>query len=264
MCARCLREGGEQYDFSAKPKRKRKVPRVVVESAYVPTEADNLCDVVAEGDRTVLESASVPTETDNLCGEVPEGERTVREVITQHEIMQQLDGVTGSYRASTSTVINVSLESSALEQEMDLAETDPAVVTIVFGTDGARFATSNEPALEDNEGLDAGINACDEQTVAFDSIAVVDNGSPIPVVELNTVMLRSESEQLDVGNESTRPSTNGGDAELPHCESEQRKLGRVQLAIVYVARALLDLISVMPRGHSGTSPALCGSEARIV
>jgi hypothetical protein len=256
-----LREGGEQYDFSAKPKRKRKVPRVVVESAYVPTEADNLCDIVAEGDCTVPESASVPTKIENLCGEVPEDERTVREVITEHEIMQQLDGVTDSYGASTSTVINVSLESSALEQEMDLAETDPAVVTIVFGTDGARFATSNE---EDSEGLDAGINACDEQTVAFDSIAVVDNGSPIPVVELNTVMLRSENEQLDVGNEATRPTTNGGDAELPHCESEQRKLGRVQLAIVYVARALIDLISIMPRGHSGTSPALCGSDARIV
>ena len=68
MCGRCLREGGEHYDFSAKPKRRRK-PQPAVMSAYVPTEADLLMEQQLVGnDQTQppVMSAYVPTEADLL------------------------------------------------------------------------------------------------------------------------------------------------------------------------------------------------------
>ena len=69
MCGRCLREGGEHYDFTAKPKRRRR-PQPVVMSAYVPTEADLLMEqqLVSNNHQTQppVMSAYVPTEADLL------------------------------------------------------------------------------------------------------------------------------------------------------------------------------------------------------
>lgn len=56
MCGKCLREGGEHYDFTAKPKRKRRGAPAIM-SAYVPTAED----LLLEGSYTepqILDSAA--------------------------------------------------------------------------------------------------------------------------------------------------------------------------------------------------------------
>ena len=246
MCGRCLREGGEHYDFTAKPKRRRR-PQPVVMSAYVPTEADLLMEeqLVSNNHQTepVVMSVYVSNEADLLMEQqLVSNNHQTEPVVMSAYVSTEADLLIeqGNNNQTEVPIVSVPKQSNITEIESSIVDTveetmknsfvTPVEQTIttdanngiqepdtIINTSHASNNTEEVPLVKEDELLffDSNISVNNTQynsnatytNITVTSAIVIQSHETVSTQTID-ILNQPPHDTVTIANDTTSPSTN--------------------------------------------------------
>lgn len=268
MCGRCLREGTEHYDFSAKPKRKRKAP--VVFSAYVPTDEDIAAELATNEEAVAAASQSLNAASDanaEVGDSVPDNKDISAQEVEPIDHPDSGNVMSHPAKEVTCDTVDEGPNDAATALpvcNMGAVSSAPAATTEVTGKEGlvAAVVLLDDASMQAKDSVVENRDASDQDVEHVNWLPlerIATNTEIGAIVDAAPVVAVTGTENAAPGHQQTAahdtgirdlgtisgPSACGESttATVPTGE-EPRKLGRLQWAVVCSVQAVLRAVGL--------------------